>query len=260
MARGTKLKDALVMLKGELGISTAVSTGTGSDQELMSLINTQQQWLAGEYDWPFLRAQEDVEMWANERFGLMPATIDFEKPVRVDTWSQDGDWHQLEFGITADEYNRESSAELGGVAAETMLNITHWDMRAFRPDTNETNPPPPYPTQVFEVWPLSSVDHVIRFTGKRAMRSLRDVNGKLNGEAVLELDDILVVFYAAYKKLSRSKKEDASFVLAQAEKRFNSLRAAQPSRDTPIVLGGPYYYYRPRNILAGNGLVTTHRY
>lgn len=92
------------------------------------------------------------------------------------------------------------------------------------------------------------------------MRSLRGVDGKFNTSAVLELDDILVVFYAAYKKLSRSKKEDASFVLAQAEKRFNSLRAAQPSRDTPIVLGGPYYYFRPRNIIAGNGLVTTHRY
>ena len=52
MSRGTKLADALVMLKGELGISTAVSTGTGSDSELMSLLDTQQKWLAGEYPRP----------------------------------------------------------------------------------------------------------------------------------------------------------------------------------------------------------------
>jgi hypothetical protein len=55
---------------------------------------------------------------------------------------------------------------------------------------------------------------------------------------VLDLDDELIVLYVAAELLAREKQEDSKLKLALAEQRLNRLRAVQPVRADPIILGG----------------------
>jgi len=62
----------------------------------------------------------------------------------------------------------------------------------------------------------------------------------------LDLDDLLVVLYAAAELLMRSKQADAQMKLSMAEARFNYLRAAYPTRRRSVVLGGAAHPPRKR--------------
>lgn len=215
------------MLKGELGVSLTAGVATAGDQEFYTLIDDTQKWLASEYDWPFLRSQADIAVAGGTgdatRYPTAPTTINFERPVKVETlWSTY--WHPVDFGIGTDQYNQLSSGD-GGVAVKQLNPIQRWDWK-----TNDSTK--------LEIWPLPTDAQTLRFRGQAILASLKDGSGAFDSTKTLDLDDLLVVLFAAAGKLARMRKEDSRYVLSKAEARLNRLKASYPVKSTPFVLGG----------------------
>lgn len=222
MARGTTLANVLLALKGELGFSLTSGVAAASDQELYTLLDNKQKWLSSEYDWPFLKQQGDVSIVAGDRYLNVPTNINFERPVNVTTlWTTF--WHPVLFGIGAPEYNALSSGD-GGVPVYNLNPVARWDWKPGDPSK-------------FEIWPIPTQNQLVRFTGQAPLTSLK-TTGAYDPTKTFDLDDMMVVFYAAAEKLASMKRQNAQAMLAMAESRFNRIRASYAHRTMPLVLGG----------------------
>lgn len=215
------------MLKGELGFSLVSGVATAADQELYTILDNKQKWLATNFFWPFLKQVATVTLVPgtgdSSRYYTTPTTISFESPVKVHTFWTNA-WHPVQQGVGTDEYNVFSS----GDASETPEQsdpATRWDFKAG--DSTK-----------IEVWPLPTQAQTLRFSGQRPLTDLKNGGATYVTSQTLDLDDLLVVLFAAAEKLSRMKKQDAQFKLLMAQERLSRLRSSYPKRETSFVLGG----------------------
>jgi hypothetical protein len=223
--RGTTLAKTRAMLKRELGIDPG--TNADLDLELNGLLEDRQQWLSGEFDWPFLEHRWSVNCPSGEQFIGFPTSTDeaetmainFDRPYYVEVFYVQ-QWEPLYYGIGSQEYNVWDS-----YLNERNDPIQRW---MFHDDAD------------FEVWPLPVTAQVVRFTAKRNVVTLR-TNGSYNDSAVLDLDDLLVVYFTAAERLLRNKQADASAKLQLAQERMRVVRATYPSRARKLVLGSDKY-------------------
>ena len=222
MSRNSTLANALLLLKGEIGLSLTALVNVAQDSELYTLLDTKQQWLADKYEWPFLETRGSVTITAGEggRYGTFPTTLRAEKLSDVSVLFNER-WQPVTYGIGNDEYNTFSSGD-GSVAVQAQDPIMKWRL---------------YGTTQFEIWPIASSAQTVRFTGQATLTSLKAAS-VYSDTTTLDLDDILVVLFAAAEKLSRMKKTDAAQKLAMAEDRLNTLRSNYPGKDQMVVFGG----------------------
>ncbi len=218
----------LSLLKGEIGYSLVTGVATAADQELYTIIDTKQQWLSSMYDWPFLENRSDVVVNASQRFPTLPTDIIFERSVDVSVaWTNV--WLDVIDGIGMSEYNQLSSGD-AGIPVQPQDPIQRW---RFNSET------------AFEVWPVPVTQQVVRFTGQRPLTSLLTA-GAYDPTKTLDLDDMLVMLFAAAEKLSRMKSQDSQLKLTQAQNRLNMLRASYPTRKTAFRLGPKELVSRPK--------------
>jgi hypothetical protein len=207
--RNNTLANALKMLKGELGITLTSGVGTAQDQELYTLLDLKQQWLAGEFDWPFLQVDKDVTVAAQARYATLPTSsqLDFSRQFATNVMFSTK-WKEVVYGIGIEQYNTFSSGD-GGVAAVYLDPIERW-----RYDNDGTE---------FEVWPRPVAAQTFRFSGMRPLTSLKSANAYLD-TLTLDLDDIMVVMFCAAEKLSRLKPEQAKLKLDIANQRIKTIK------------------------------------
>jgi len=226
MARGTPLDVVRSMLRSECGEN--LSPNSEVNDELSQLVANKQVWLSTEWDWPFLQQRWDAT--CSSIFTTIPTTtidseaylIDFDRSLVVNH-KQNEMWHPLEYGIGEDEYNSYDSR-----AGETSDFTQRWMLHS--------------PT-TFEVWPVPATAQTIRFSGYRRLTSL-----KMGGDettptgwddgALLDLDDLLIVYFCAAERLARRNQRDAASKMQLAMERMRMLRAMNPSRPRRVVLGG----------------------
>jgi hypothetical protein len=228
MSRGTTLANALLMLKGEIGLALTANVAVAKDQELYTLLDNRQKWLSSEYDWPFLKARVDVVIAAGTgdaiRYQTTPTTINFERPVSLETlWTTF--WHPVQFGITGREYNALSSGD-GAIPAVQYDPIQRIDWKPGDPSK-------------MEIWPLPATQQTLRFEGQTPLNTLKTA-GAYDPTKTLDLDDLCVVLFAAAKYFSSFPKMaiTAKAKLDEAVTHFNKIRGAYSQRSMPIVLGG----------------------
>lgn len=225
MARNTPLARALQLLKGELGYALLPGTASAADSELYILIEERQKWLASEFDWPFLSEKAEVNLVAGTRFYTLPTTLNFERPVKVDCLFN-SIWHCVDYGISVHNYNALASGD--GVTAQAQDPVYAWRYQ----EGDDT---------MFEVWPVPASAQTLRFQGQRTLTNLRKTEEGMEFNfstvATLDLDDTLVVLFAAAEKLARMEKADAKAKLALAEQRFARLRATSTSAPKTFVIG-----------------------
>lgn len=100
--RGTQLSQLRYMLKAEVGSSLTVST-TDNDLNLNQLLSDKQQWLATEYDWPFLDTQFNQTCAKSTRYLTLPL-INLERPTKFETFYNNL-WQPIDYGVDSREYN-----------------------------------------------------------------------------------------------------------------------------------------------------------
>jgi len=218
----------LTMLKAAIGDS--LSTGTANDAVYKQRLSDKQQWLSGEYDFPFLTKEWLVNVGPGTRYGNFPVvattrdgvakTLDWNRPFKVEVLYANR-WQEVKCGIDTREYNSLSSDNVSfgssQVTADTLDPI-----QRYKPASSAR----------FEVWPLPSTGQTLLFTGQMVLDAL-----VANGDTA-DLDDELIVYSLAVEYLSKRKSADSQILLAVAQNRLATLRSAYPVRDESIVIGG----------------------
>lgn len=210
MARGTSLTALLVQLRSEMGLSDSVAQSVSMLDTMKYKLKAVQERLWQEYDWSFMRGDEDVTMAAGSRYYDLPVD-----PGRIETvhvkWSNG--WIPLTYGIGPEQYN-----QFNGDETKRYEPALRWD---FYTESGEQ----------FEVWPVpSTADQVVRFRGVRNLGALAA------GTDTASLDDHLIVLFTAAALIKDPAK--AQFKLREANSHLQRMKRRYGAATQSFSLGG----------------------
>jgi hypothetical protein len=217
MARGTTLGELVDMLRYEAGRSANVSSGVDNRDAEKHLLRRTQEELYFRWDWPFLRVDPYKSLDKDNQWYDVPSGVNLERIEAVYSW-WNGDPRPIDRGIGVAEY-----AEFDTDNGESSDPVLKWDIK-YNPGTA---------TEQIEVWPLpNSNDQRLQFFG------LRPLNALTEEEDTADLDDVLIVLFAASEVLGRQKSQDAQIKLARAEQRFADIKKRYMGGSDMAIYGG----------------------
>lgn len=210
MARGTQLSALVDQLRAEIGASTNVAMGVNTLPNLKQILRRTQERLWSDFDWPFAFIERDEPLLANQRYYAFDNDIDFDRINEA--WVRYSEtWRPLNYGITQEHYNRSDPATY---REDPCTNWRHYEGNQF------------------EVWPVpASAQTTLRFKAIKKLPPLIDDTDRA------ELDDALIVLFAAAELLSRAKAEDAQAKMQMAMSHYAKLKG-NTSKNRVFVLGG----------------------
>ncbi len=215
MARGVSLDSLVEQLKAETGHSVSVSVGVDQVPLFKQTIRRVQETLYDDYDWPHLRVMPTKDLAAGQRHYDLPTDLNLERIEEVAIWYSNSA-EPISRGISFEHYSQYNSEN-----DERADPVRAWDLRW----TGSA-------TQV-EVWPIpAGDDQYLQFRGIRNLRALTE------GADVADLDDRLIVLFAAAEILARQKSADAQVKLNLAQSRYSRLKGRVTGGADMIRLGG----------------------
>jgi len=200
MATRTALSTLVTMLKGEIGASTSV--GSGTDAELKVQLSNKQKFLAALRDWSELTYTASVDVSGGVRTAAKPA-INYNRPLKVEA-QYNGTWREVDYGIGVDELNTFNSELLE--ASDPIQRWAHYTLTTF------------------EVWPVPLTAQVVRFVGQKVLDTLASDTDLCN------LDDMLLVLSVAADIKAAGNRPDAQRAAALAASLYASLSASSQQR------------------------------
>lgn len=216
MARGTTLGQLVVMFREEVGDATSAALGQNNLPHVKRLLRRTQNFLWNDFAWPHLEVKVEKLMQAGERFYSFPVDgqLDFMRASTRVEIRQDDRWRPVDYGITGEHYN----------AVDPELDVRDDPVRRWNV----------YQDDQFEVWPLPATNGLrMRFTGTRLLRPL------VADTDVADLDDDLIVLFAAVEQLGRRDAKDAKAKENIATRLYNRLKGQQTAnKGGMIVMGG----------------------
>jgi hypothetical protein len=207
----------------------------------VTILQRTQSWLWDDYPWPQLRVERDIAVQAGQRYYSVPEDIMIDRIHCIEF--KDGDiWQKVKPGIERAELN----------TYDSDLDERSWPVLRWRIAEDETEA-----TEQIELWPIPdrdgdpvTLDGYIRITGTRNLRPLVADTDRA------DLDDRLIVLYAAAEMLAESNPQRAQLKLSQAKKLDMTLRGGmmpganfrmfgigQPEHEK-MLRGPPTVYYR----------------
>lgn len=222
MARGTTLGELVNKLRIAAKLDPNPALSLNLVPWMKQLISDEQERLYDEFDWPHLKITADKQIAAGQRYYDVPTDMNLERIIAVDIkWS--GVWLPVERGISLDHYNAYDSDD--GDRADP---VQRWDVK----DTGDG--------EQIEIWPIPNTDYdadtgdgALRFTGIRKLEPLID------NDDIADLDDIMIVLYAAGEMLGGAKDATAQLTLSKAKARMETLQGrSTKTRRNQFSLGG----------------------
>lgn len=218
MARGTQLQTLVSMLKAESSQSASVALNVDQAERYKTLLRRVQETLYDDYDWPHMRVITSKALVAGSRFYDFPTSpyaINFERLEEVVVYYNNQP-HSVSRGIGFEHY-----AQYNPDQNERADPVRAWDVRWTGSK------------EQIEVWPLpASGDMTMQFKGIRPLRAMTADSD------VADLDDQLLVLYAAAEILAKQESKDADAKLAAAERRYNKLKGRTKGATNMAVYGG----------------------
>ena len=211
MARGTTLGELVLMLREEVGDATSAALGQNTLPGYKRTLRRTQEFLWGDWTWPHLRVYREEVLQAGQRYYSFPADLAFDRVENTHVrW--DDNWRPVCYGIELEHYNA-SDPELDNREDPVERGQVHEDDQ-------------------FEVWPLPATDGLrLRFEGIRKLAPLIDDADRA------ELDDNLIVMFAAAEILGRKRASDGQAKAQVAGRLYRQLKGQQ-SKTTMFVMGG----------------------
>lgn len=244
MARGRTLLSLLQDYRAEVGASSNPAHNAGvRDEQVMALQKTQER-LWRQYAWPFLRVERFIDLQAGQRYYDPRVAIDADGEDRTDLgverlehvgvcWG--GEWTDMLDGITPRHY----------AVHDSYRDERGWPVERWRVVEND----------MIEVWPVPDTNAGADLEGRLRLIGIRDLQPLVADGDRADLDDTLIVKYAAARKLARLGAKDAQLMLDEAQmieralvgnftkaKTF-SLAGREPEPRLPK--GPPTVHYRP---------------
>ena len=218
MARNTTLQVLLDDLRAEAGHSIASNFGQATETMLLKMLNRTQRRLWEDFAWPFLRIKSDIVMAAGQRYYDIPSDLTLER-VEQAHFGWGNHWDKVNFGISAGHYNQYDSD----------ADVRSWPIMQYDAYGSVAGQ--------IEVWPVpsnngsaSTKEGVLRLQG---IKNLNPLGAKTD---TADLDDQLIVLFAASELLARQKSPDAQLKMQQAQAHYNRIKG-RLSKTPPIVFG-----------------------
>ncbi len=217
MARKTNLGELVQQLRGEVGYSLTAALGSANRDVLIAVIQRTQRKLWEDFAWPFMRVKSDIASSKALRYYNIPSNLTCERIEKIE-FKDGGYWRPLDYGIGGAQLSVHDSD-----TAEEGWPVTRWEI---------------YGEDQFEVWPIantngtaSTLEGYFRLTGIKNLAALVDDDDRA------DLDDHLIILYAAAELLARNKAADAEAKLANANTHYARLRA-RLSKSDMVRMGG----------------------
>jgi hypothetical protein len=200
------------MLRAEVGVSSNAAMGVNTVDQYNLLLSRVQKRLWSDHEWPWAVINRDEPLLENERFYSFPDDLDFDRVTNA--WVKYNNiWHPLEYGIGPAQYNTFDSDRAIGTTP-----TVRWQH---------------YENDQFEVWPTPTANgQSIRLRGVKKLPQL------ISDTDTAELDDVLIVLFAASEILSRNGATDAPMKMAQATSHYNKLKGLALKNDRFVYGGG----------------------
>lgn len=204
MARKQTLLKLLNDLRAEARLSLDPAHNRQARPAQVMLLQRVQERLWEDFTWPHLRVERQMPIQAGQRYYEPPSDMRIDRIEKIELFT-DGGWRLIEPGI--DPYNLS--------AWNSDLDQRGWPPRRWQIYEDET----------VEIWPISDTNATeatregyLKFTGIRNLNNLVD-----DGDRA-DLDDRLIVLYAAAEMLAAGGAKDAQLKLDQANAIYTKLR------------------------------------
>lgn len=211
MARGTTLGQLVTMLREECGHATSAALGQNTLPRMKRVLQRTQEFLWGDHTWPHLRAYREEVLQAGQRYYTFPEDLSFDRIENVHVrWCET--WRPVCYGIELGHYNA-SDPEVD----DRDDPVSRWQV---------------HEDGQFEVWPLPATNGIrLRFEGIRKLAPLIADTDRA------DLDDNMLVLFAAAEILAKQKGGDAQGKASAASRLYSQLKGNQ-SKKTMFVMGG----------------------
>jgi len=199
------------MLRDEVGHANSVAVGVEATPGLKQTLRRVQTTLYDDHDWPFLRQYfTRITLQAGQRYYDVPNALNLERIEEVAIWFNNLPM-PIEKSIGWEEYTKYDSET--DSRAEPALR---WDVRWTGSK------------EQIEIWPIPATnDQQLQIRGIRKLRPL------IANSDVCDLDDHMIVLFAAAEILARDKSPDAQAKLALAQRRYDKLKGLN-ARGAPV--------------------------
>lgn len=202
---------------GQIISATRIEAGMDPDPALSNnilplikaIINREYARLYEDFDWPFLRVSRDITVQAGQRYYDLPNDMDLDRIERVDYfWGEK--WFPLDRGINPDHYNTYNSDI--DVRSEPMFR---WDIKWTGSEAQ------------IEAWPVPVTNgRVFRLTGiRKAVEMIADAD-------LCDLDDQMIILFAASELLARKQSPDAGTKQQKAVQRYQTIKSRSQQTKT----------------------------
>lgn len=217
MARGTTLVKLLDYLRSECGVSqNPAHNPQVRDQQIISLQRTQEM-LWGDFAWPHLRVDRVVELQAGQRYYDMPTDIDIDRIERIEVRFNSA-YCELKWGIEACHY----------AVFDSDLDVRSSPAQRVRIVEDEQ----------LEIWPIPDVDaDPDTLEGRVKITGIRQLRPLVADDDRADLDDRLIVLYAAAEWLARNGAKDAQVKQDKANRHYLKIRGGLMPRRRFGMLG-----------------------
>lgn len=203
MARNKTLLSLLQDFRAATRQSGNAAHNTSVRDTQVRMLQRVQEWLWEETDWPHLRVRREIPLQAGQRYYSLPEDLPIDRCETIDV-RYGGEWCQLSPGIGNEHYS----------TWDSDLDERSWPVERWQV----------YENDMVELWPIpasnatvSDKEGVLRFTGIRALRPL------VRDDDRADLDDNLIVLYAAAEHLAATGANDAALKLEAAGRRKQHL-------------------------------------
>lgn len=215
MPRNTQLIEMVGMLREETGRSTNMAVSNEDVPALKRILRRTQNTLYAKWDWPFLMVKPTIQLNQGQRYYDFPDEMHYDEIKEIVVW-----WNELPVpiirGIGPANYLVYNSEK--GQRVDPVLRWDIYDSEFGIPQ--------------MEVWPIpaSNLQH-IQIWGKRKLRPL------IKDSDRADLDDDMLVLFAAAEILMRQKSADAEAKLAAARDLFEAIKANSKSEQRTYAMG-----------------------
>ena len=204
MARNTTLIHLLDGLRAACRLSLNAASNIQVRDSQVKALQLKQEWFWGDFAWPHLRVDRDIDLQAGERYYDTPTDLDIDRISHIEVRA-DSMYRRLVPGIDACQY----------AAYDSDLDQRGWPVTRWKITENE----------MLEIWPISNTDFNLttldgrmRITGIRTLRPLVDDTDRA------DLDDQLLIKSCAADYLAATGAKDAQIKLDEANRLYVKLR------------------------------------
>ena len=214
MPRGTQLLNLVEMFRAEVRQSTQLSVGTDSLAHVKQILRRTQALLYEQYDWSFLRMFSSRALAAGDRYYNLPVNVNLDRIEKIQV-KYNGSFNPVDRGIDFAEYIILDSEE-----DERQSPVRKWDVRWTGSSTQ------------IEVWPIPSDNNAALW-----FKSLRPLRPLVDDADVADLDDNLIVLFAAAEELEAQKAKDAASKRAAATSHLEKVRGNSQAGSSTVQMG-----------------------